>query len=73
MVERYKMPEIKRMVTDDPSMLEGFTEEEEREMVAEIEERRKVKQRGTRANNLAATADTKRTLDRLMVEVRCLS
>ncbi|KAJ7814781.1 hypothetical protein B0H14DRAFT_3476796 [Mycena olivaceomarginata] len=35
MGERYTMPEVKRMVCEDPSMLEAFTEEEVEEMVRE--------------------------------------
>jgi hypothetical protein len=64
------MPEVKRMVRDDPSMLEGFTEEEVEEMVKETLANRGVKSHGTRANNLAASVDARRTLERLMVEVR---
>ena len=71
--ERYKIPEVKRMVGADPSMLEGFTAEEEEAMVAAVHEKRKRKYRGTRANNLAAGADARRTVERLMVEVRSYS
>ncbi|KAJ7238537.1 hypothetical protein B0H12DRAFT_1237895, partial [Mycena haematopus] len=39
--DRYKIPDIQRMVRDDPSMLDGFTEEEEKEMVDEMDARRK--------------------------------
>lgn len=69
MGERYKIPDIKRMVREDPSMLRNFTEEEEEEMVDKLLEKRKTKFRGTRANNVAAGADAKRTVERLMVEV----
>lgn len=65
----YNMSDIKGMVREDPSMLEGFTPEEEEEMMAELQEKRKLKHRGTRANNLAAGADARRTVERLMVEV----
>jgi hypothetical protein len=64
------MPEVKRMVREDPSMLEAFTEEEVEEMVRETLANRDAKSHGTRANNLAASADARRTLERLMVEVR---
>ncbi|KAJ7840736.1 hypothetical protein B0H14DRAFT_2587321 [Mycena olivaceomarginata] len=47
-------PEVKRMVTVDPSMLEGFTPEEE-EMMADLVAKRKRKYHGKRANNLAAS------------------
>ncbi|KAJ6463866.1 hypothetical protein DFH09DRAFT_1346988 [Mycena vulgaris] len=71
--ERLLMKDVKRMVRDDPSMLDGFTAEEEAEMVAELEEKRKTKFRGTRANNLAAGADAKRTVERMMVEITGLA
>ncbi|KAJ7857425.1 hypothetical protein B0H14DRAFT_3447879 [Mycena olivaceomarginata] len=71
--ERYTMPEVKRMVADDPSMLAGFSKEEEKEMVDAILAKRDAKRRGTRANNLAAAADAKRTMDRLMVEITSLA
>ncbi|KAJ7120514.1 hypothetical protein C8R43DRAFT_846623, partial [Mycena crocata] len=71
--ERYKMPAVKRMVTEDPSMLEDFTPDEEEEMVLEVQEKRKTKQRGTRANNLAASADARRTLLRLYQEITRLA
>ncbi|KAJ7099200.1 hypothetical protein C8R44DRAFT_546564, partial [Mycena epipterygia] len=43
------------------------------EMVAEVLEKRKTKFQGTRANNLAAGADAKRTVERLMVEITGLA
>lgn len=58
------------MVTEDPALLDGFTPEEEEEMVAEMIEKRKRKYSGKRANNLAAGVDAKRTVERLMLEVR---
>ncbi|KAJ7186273.1 hypothetical protein B0H12DRAFT_1246721 [Mycena haematopus] len=69
----YKIPDIKRMVRDDPSMLDGFTEEEEKEMVDEMDARRKVKFRGTRANNKAAGVDAKKTVMRLSAEITALA
>ncbi|KAJ7209893.1 hypothetical protein B0H12DRAFT_971763, partial [Mycena haematopus] len=71
--DRYKIPDVKRMVNADPSMLDGFTEEEEREMVADVLQKRTLKFRGTRANNVAASADAKRTVERLMVEITALA
>ncbi|KAJ7129035.1 hypothetical protein C8R43DRAFT_1134316 [Mycena crocata] len=71
--ERYKIPEVKRMVNVDPSMLEGFTEEEEEEMVAEVLEKRKVRHRGARATNKAAKEDARRTIDRLALEIMALA
>ncbi|KAJ6496849.1 hypothetical protein DFH09DRAFT_1337059 [Mycena vulgaris] len=71
--EQLLMKDVKCMVRDDPSMLDGFTAEEEAEMVAELEEKRKTKFRGTRANNLAAGADAKRTVERMMVEITGLA
>ncbi|KAJ7473409.1 hypothetical protein FB451DRAFT_1035667, partial [Mycena latifolia] len=52
--DRYNMPEVKRMVAEDPSMLEGFSPEEEREMLAELLTKRKRKSCGARATNRAA-------------------
>jgi hypothetical protein len=72
MGERYTMPQVKEMVRKDPSMLEGFTEEQVEEMLKDTLANRTVKSHGTRANNLAASADARRTLERLMVEVRGL-
>ncbi|KAJ7800269.1 hypothetical protein B0H14DRAFT_3490890 [Mycena olivaceomarginata] len=70
---RYTMPDIKRMVKEDPSMLEGFSKEEEGSMLDDIRDKRDRKHRGARANNLAASADAKRTVERLMEEVRAFS
>jgi hypothetical protein len=60
---------MKLMVANDPSMLEGFSKAEKEQMVEDVLAKRKKKTRGTRANNIAAAADTKRTMDRLMTEV----
>ncbi|KAJ7858849.1 hypothetical protein B0H14DRAFT_2577574 [Mycena olivaceomarginata] len=65
--ERYKIPEA------DASMLEGFTPEEEEEMMADLVAKRKRKYHGKRANNLAASADAKRTVERLMLEITGLA
>jgi hypothetical protein len=73
MGERFQIPDVKRMVREDPSLLDGFTEEEEAEMLADVVEKRKCKQGGTRANNIAANADAKRTMEHLMLEVRLAS
>ncbi|KAJ7873911.1 hypothetical protein B0H14DRAFT_3438124 [Mycena olivaceomarginata] len=70
---RYTMPDIKRMVSADPSMLEGFSKEEEKKMVADVRAKRDKKHRGARANNLAASADAKRTVERLMEEITSLA
>ncbi|KAJ7874663.1 hypothetical protein B0H14DRAFT_3437478 [Mycena olivaceomarginata] len=70
---RYTMPDIKQMVKDDPSMLEGFSKEEEGSMVNNIQEKRDKKHHGARANNLAASADAKRTVERLMEEITGLA
>ncbi|KAJ7846826.1 hypothetical protein B0H14DRAFT_3454093 [Mycena olivaceomarginata] len=71
--ERYTMPQVKLMVADDPSMLEGFSKEEEKEMIEAILTKREGKRRGTCANNLAAAADARRTMDRLMTEIASLA
>ncbi|KAJ7759861.1 hypothetical protein B0H14DRAFT_2403979 [Mycena olivaceomarginata] len=71
--ERYRMPEVKRMVADDPSMLERFSNAEKRQMVEDVLAKRRKKTQGTRANNLAAAADAKRTMDRLMTEIANLA
>ncbi|KAF8128325.1 hypothetical protein K438DRAFT_2140505 [Mycena galopus ATCC 62051] len=67
--ERYTIPEVKLMVAEDPSMLEGFTKAENKQMVKDILAKREKKARGMRTNNLAAAADAKRTMDRLMMEI----
>ncbi|KAJ7472489.1 hypothetical protein FB451DRAFT_1175235 [Mycena latifolia] len=54
-------------------MLDAFTKEEEEEMIKEVLEKRKTKLRSTRANNLAAGADMKRTLERMMLEITGLA
>ncbi|KAJ6522144.1 hypothetical protein DFH09DRAFT_1330788 [Mycena vulgaris] len=71
--DRYKMVDVKRLVTEDPSMLDAFTKEEEAELVAEAEAKRKTKFRGARANNLAAGADARRTIERLSKEITALA
>ncbi|KAJ7495252.1 hypothetical protein FB451DRAFT_1163991 [Mycena latifolia] len=53
----YNITNIKEKVKDDPSLLEGFSAEEEEEMVAEIMAKRTLKQGGARANNLAVDAN----------------
>lgn len=68
--ERYTIPDVKALVAEDPSLLEGFTKEEEKTMVAAVLAKRGLKRRGMRANNIAAGADAKRTVVRLMEEVR---
>jgi hypothetical protein len=68
--KRFKMAEVKARVAADPTLLDAFTKEEEAEMLEEVMEKRKTKFRGARANNLAAGADAKRTVERMMVEVR---
>ncbi|KAJ7146952.1 hypothetical protein C8R44DRAFT_864658 [Mycena epipterygia] len=71
--DRLKIPEVKKMVKEDPSMLMDFTLEEEEEMIAELQEKRALKRRGTRATNLAAGADARRTIERLMEEITSLA
>ncbi|KAF7353146.1 hypothetical protein MSAN_01502100 [Mycena sanguinolenta] len=71
--ECYTMLEVKRMVAEDPSMLEGFMEEEKKDMIARVVAKRKGKVWGTRANNLSAAVDAKRTMDQLMVEITNLA
>ncbi|KAJ7148709.1 hypothetical protein C8R43DRAFT_888795, partial [Mycena crocata] len=70
---RYKIPEVKRMVADDPTMLDAFTEEEEEEMLRELEEKRKLKHHGARATNKAAKEDARQTIDRLAKEIMALA
>jgi hypothetical protein len=67
------MPEVKAMVAQDPSMLDRFSNAENKQMVEDVLAKRRKKTRGTRANNLTAAADAKRTMDRLMTEVSCES
>jgi hypothetical protein len=66
---RLTIPEVKVIVRDDPSLLEGYTTEEEAQMLADLEAKRDRKCRGTRANNISANADIKRTMARLVEEV----
>ncbi|KAJ7474782.1 hypothetical protein FB451DRAFT_1174210 [Mycena latifolia] len=73
MGDRHKMPEVKRMAMEDPSMLEGFSPEEEKEMLAELVSKRKHKSHGACATNLAANVDAKRTMERLMAEISALA
>ncbi|KAJ6493860.1 hypothetical protein DFH09DRAFT_1337849 [Mycena vulgaris] len=70
---RYTLAEVKCMVVANPTMLDGFTREEEAEMVEEVEVKRKTKFHGTRANNLAAGADAKRTVEHMMTEIISLA
>ncbi|KAJ7742759.1 hypothetical protein B0H14DRAFT_3515076 [Mycena olivaceomarginata] len=70
------MADLNKCQTDgrgQPSMLEGVSKEEEKEMIKAILTKREGKRRGTRANNLAAAADTRRTMDRLMTEIASLA
>ncbi|KAJ7871686.1 hypothetical protein B0H14DRAFT_2190910, partial [Mycena olivaceomarginata] len=66
---RLTIPEVKVIVRDDPSLLEGYTTEEEAQMLADLEAKRDRKCRGTRANNISANADIKRTMARLVEEL----
>ncbi|KAJ7885834.1 hypothetical protein B0H13DRAFT_2343103 [Mycena leptocephala] len=67
---RLTIPDVKELVKEDPSLLEGYTTEEEKQMVADLGAKRERKGRGTRANNIAANVDIKRTIGRLVEEVR---
>ncbi|KAJ7792284.1 hypothetical protein B0H14DRAFT_2286829, partial [Mycena olivaceomarginata] len=71
--ERYRIPEVKRMVAADPSMLDGFSKVETKDMIKQVLENCQKKAQGTRANNLSAAADTRRTMDRLMLEITNLA
>ncbi|KAJ7832764.1 hypothetical protein B0H14DRAFT_3463206 [Mycena olivaceomarginata] len=71
--ERYTMLEVKRMVREEPSMLEAFTEEEVEEMVRETLANRNAKSHGTRANNRVASADVRLMLECLMVKITALA
>jgi hypothetical protein len=70
---RLTMPEVKVLVKDEPSLLEGYTTEEEAQMLADVAAKREHKHRGTRSNNVAANVDIKRTMARLVEEVRSFS
>ncbi|KAJ7159902.1 hypothetical protein C8R43DRAFT_1124265 [Mycena crocata] len=70
---RYTIPEVKRMVADDPTMLDAFTEEEEEEMLRGLEEKRDVKHNGARATNKVAKEDARQTIDRLAKEIMALA
>ncbi|KAJ7445127.1 hypothetical protein B0H11DRAFT_2249551 [Mycena galericulata] len=71
--ERYNLRDVKKMAKADPSLLQGFSKEEEEEMVEEAVRKRELKHRGAHANNLAAGADAKRTIERLMQEMIALA
>ncbi|KAJ7475286.1 hypothetical protein B0H11DRAFT_1918251 [Mycena galericulata] len=71
--ERYLMPEVKKMAVADPSLLEDFSDEEEKKMLKNILANRKLKHHGTRANNLAAAADARRTIANLIHEITALT
>ncbi|KAJ7208900.1 hypothetical protein GGX14DRAFT_334841, partial [Mycena pura] len=66
---RLTVPEVKALVKEDPSLLSGYTTEQEEQMVAELTAKRESKRRGTRFNNTAANIDIKRTMDRLVDEL----
>jgi hypothetical protein len=68
--DRYSLTETKAMIKEDPSMLDDFTDEELVEMKASLEELRRVKRAGVRANNQAAIADADFTLNQLSEKVR---
>ncbi|KAF8146679.1 hypothetical protein K438DRAFT_1780693 [Mycena galopus ATCC 62051] len=68
--EQHTIPKVKEMVAEDPSMLEGPSKEEEKEMIKETLANHQMKARGTCANHLFAAANVKRTMDRLMVEMQ---
>ncbi|KAJ6458472.1 hypothetical protein C8R45DRAFT_942695 [Mycena sanguinolenta] len=55
--DHYTMLEVKRMVADDPFLLEGFTDEETKEMIVAVMMKRK----------------PRRTMERLMDEMTCLA
>jgi hypothetical protein len=63
------MPEVKVVVKDDPSLLEGYTMEEEVQMLADLTTKHEHKHCGTRSNNIAVNVDIKCTMARLVEEV----
>ncbi|KAJ7436805.1 hypothetical protein B0H11DRAFT_1669462, partial [Mycena galericulata] len=71
--ERYNLRDVKKMAKADPSLLDGFTKEEEAAMVKAALEKRALKHRGSHANNLAARVDARRTVERLMREISALA
>ncbi|KAJ7807679.1 hypothetical protein B0H14DRAFT_2609475 [Mycena olivaceomarginata] len=62
------MPEVK-VIVKDVSLLEGYTTEEEVQMLTDLKAKRDCKCCGTRANNTSANADIKRTMARLVEEL----
>ncbi|KAJ7065909.1 hypothetical protein B0H15DRAFT_958482 [Mycena belliarum] len=70
---KYNILRTKEKVREDPSLLDQFTEEEEGEMMEDILSKRELRRRGARANNLAADADARKTMDRLMEEITALA
>ncbi|KAJ7369227.1 hypothetical protein DFH08DRAFT_676878 [Mycena albidolilacea] len=70
---RLTMPEVKVLVKDDPSLLEGYTTEDEAQMLADVAAKCEHKHRGTRSNNVAANVDIKHTMARLVEELNGLA
>jgi hypothetical protein len=64
------IPNVKELVKEDPSLLEGYTTEEEKQMVTDLGAKRERKGRSTCANNIAVNVDIKRTMGCLVEEVR---
>ncbi|KAJ7902581.1 hypothetical protein B0H14DRAFT_3422076 [Mycena olivaceomarginata] len=71
--DRYSLPETKSMIKKDPSMLDDFTDKELVEIKASLEGLQQVKQTGVRANNQAAVADAKFTLNQLSEKINDLA
>ncbi|KAJ7831317.1 hypothetical protein B0H14DRAFT_3464161 [Mycena olivaceomarginata] len=69
---RLTMPKVKVLVKDDPSLLEGYTTEEEAQMLTDVAAKCEHKHHGTHSNNVAANVDIKRTMARLVEELNGL-
>ncbi|KAJ7144073.1 hypothetical protein C8R44DRAFT_865070 [Mycena epipterygia] len=66
---RLMIPDVKVLVAEDPSLLEGFMEEEVEGLLANLVVKCDRRQHGTRTKNRAANADAKRTIGHVVQEV----
>ena len=65
------LEELQEMAKEEPA-LQAISEERRKELIDELEEHRKLKKTGMRANNRAAAQDARLTLKRLHAEVRVM-
>ncbi|KAJ6448990.1 hypothetical protein C8R45DRAFT_1114915 [Mycena sanguinolenta] len=70
---KYTIPQTKQLIKEDLTLLEGFTEEEEKEMLDEMVKNSKTKKKGARASKQAVVLDTKWTIGKLWEEMTSLA